>query len=87
MLLPEDGDASARALRARLRELLGVDVAVVISDTFGRTWREGLTDVAVGSAGIPALLDHRGSVDAVRQPAGDHPHRRGRRAGVGRPTW
>jgi coenzyme F420-0:L-glutamate ligase/coenzyme F420-1:gamma-L-glutamate ligase len=64
VLLPEDADASARALRARLRELLGVDVAVVVSDTFGRTWREGLTDVAVGSAGIVALTDHRGSVDA-----------------------
>ena len=48
---------------ARLRELLGVDVAVVISDTFGRTWREGLTDVAVGAAGVPALIDHRGAVD------------------------
>jgi coenzyme F420-0:L-glutamate ligase/coenzyme F420-1:gamma-L-glutamate ligase len=64
VLLPEDADASARALRARLRELLGVQVAVVVSDTFGRTWREGLTDVAVGSAGIPALVDHRGAVDA-----------------------
>jgi coenzyme F420-0:L-glutamate ligase / coenzyme F420-1:gamma-L-glutamate ligase len=64
VLLPEDGDASARALRARLRELSGVEVAVVVSDTFGRTWREGLTDVAVGSAGISALIDHRGSVDA-----------------------
>ena len=64
VLLPEDADASARALRARLRELLGVDVAVVVSDTFGRTWREGLTDVAVGSAGITALVDHRGAVDA-----------------------
>ena len=64
MLLPEDGDASARGLRARLRELLGVDVAVVVSDTFGRTWREGLTDVAVGAAGIAALIDHRGAVDA-----------------------
>jgi len=64
VLLPEDGDASARGLRTRLRELLGVDVAVVVSDTFGRTWREGLTDVAVGAAGILALLDHRGSVDA-----------------------
>jgi coenzyme F420-0:L-glutamate ligase / coenzyme F420-1:gamma-L-glutamate ligase len=63
VLLPEDGDASARALRGRLRELLGVDVAVVISDTFGRTWREGLTDVAVGAAGIGALIDHRGAVD------------------------
>src|SRR5688500_857493 len=64
VLLPEDADASARALRARLRELLGVDVAVVVSDTFGRTWREGLTDVAVGSAGIGALIDHRGQVDS-----------------------
>jgi coenzyme F420-0:L-glutamate ligase/coenzyme F420-1:gamma-L-glutamate ligase len=64
VLLPEDGDASARALRARLGELLGVDVAVVVSDTFGRTWREGLTDVAVGAAGIAALIDHRGAVDS-----------------------
>jgi coenzyme F420-0:L-glutamate ligase/coenzyme F420-1:gamma-L-glutamate ligase len=64
VLLPEDADASARALRGRLRELLGVDVAVVVSDTFGRTWREGLTDVAVGSAGIVALIDHRGQIDA-----------------------
>jgi coenzyme F420-0:L-glutamate ligase/coenzyme F420-1:gamma-L-glutamate ligase len=63
VLLPEDADASARALRAGLAELLGIDVAVVVSDTFGRTWREGLTDVAVGAAGIAALTDHRGSVD------------------------
>ncbi|SNS01630.1 coenzyme F420-0:L-glutamate ligase / coenzyme F420-1:gamma-L-glutamate ligase [Geodermatophilus pulveris] len=64
VLLPEDADASARALRDRLRELLGVTVAVVVSDTFGRTWRDGLTDVAVGSAGVPALVDLRGAVDA-----------------------
>jgi coenzyme F420-0:L-glutamate ligase/coenzyme F420-1:gamma-L-glutamate ligase len=64
VLLPEDADASARRLRARLAELLGVDVAVVVSDTFGRTWREGLTDVAVGAAGIAALTDFRGAVDA-----------------------
>ncbi len=64
VLLPEDADASARGLRGRLQELLDVDVAVVVSDTFGRTWREGLTDVAVGAAGIPALIDHRGAVDA-----------------------
>jgi coenzyme F420-0:L-glutamate ligase len=64
VLLPEDADASARGLRARLRELLGVEVAVVVSDTFGRTWREGLTDVAVGAAGIAALDDHRGRTDA-----------------------
>jgi coenzyme F420-0:L-glutamate ligase/coenzyme F420-1:gamma-L-glutamate ligase len=64
VLLPEDADASARALRDRLGDLLGVQVAVVVSDTFGRTWREGLTDVAVGAAGIEALTDHRGAVDA-----------------------
>jgi coenzyme F420-0:L-glutamate ligase/coenzyme F420-1:gamma-L-glutamate ligase len=63
VLLPEDADASARLLRRRLGELLGVDVAVVVSDTFGRPWREGLTDVAVGSTGIGALVDHRGAVD------------------------
>jgi coenzyme F420-0:L-glutamate ligase/coenzyme F420-1:gamma-L-glutamate ligase len=63
VLLPEDADASARRLRDRLRALLGVTVAVVVSDTFGRTWREGLTDVAVGAAGIPALEDLRGAVD------------------------
>jgi coenzyme F420-0:L-glutamate ligase len=63
VLLPEDADASARRLRRQLRDLLGVDVAVVVSDTSGRTWREGLTDVAVGAAGIGALVDHRGAVD------------------------
>jgi coenzyme F420-0:L-glutamate ligase/coenzyme F420-1:gamma-L-glutamate ligase len=63
VLLPDDADASARGLRTRLRDLLGVDVAVVVSDTFGRPWREGLTDVAVGAAGIAALTDHRGRVD------------------------
>src|SRR3954471_20297401 len=63
VLLPEDADASARDLRPRLAELLGVDVAVVVSDTFGRAWREGLTDVAVGAAGIAALEDFRGAVD------------------------
>jgi len=64
VLLPEDADASARQLRAQLAGLLGVGVGVVVSDTFGRTWRDGLTDVAIGSAGLPALLDHRGDVDA-----------------------
>jgi coenzyme F420-0:L-glutamate ligase/coenzyme F420-1:gamma-L-glutamate ligase len=64
LLLPEDADASARRLRTALARLLGVDVAVVVSDTFGRPWRDGLTDVAVGSAGVPALLDLRGAVDA-----------------------
>src|SRR4051812_23009770 len=64
VLLPEDADASARLLRARLRELLGVTVAVVVSDTFGRPWRDGVSDVAIGAAGLPALVDHRGAVDA-----------------------
>jgi coenzyme F420-0:L-glutamate ligase/coenzyme F420-1:gamma-L-glutamate ligase len=64
VLLPEDADISARRLRSALRDLLGVEVAVVVSDTFGRPWREGLTDVAVGAAGVAALTDHRGAVDA-----------------------
>jgi coenzyme F420-0:L-glutamate ligase/coenzyme F420-1:gamma-L-glutamate ligase len=63
VLLPEDADDSARRLRTRLRELLGVTVAVVVSDTFGRPWRDGVTDVAIGAAGLPALIDHRGAVD------------------------
>jgi coenzyme F420-0:L-glutamate ligase/coenzyme F420-1:gamma-L-glutamate ligase len=63
VVLPEDSDASARALRASLRETYGVDVAVVVSDTFGRPWRYGLTDVAVGVAGLEPLADHRGLVD------------------------
>ncbi|MEU4624229.1 coenzyme F420-0:L-glutamate ligase [Actinoplanes sp. NPDC023801] len=62
VLLPQDPDASARRLRAALRER-GLDVAVIISDTMGRTWRNGLTDVALGAAGIDALLDHRGQLD------------------------
>ncbi|WP_369132660.1 coenzyme F420-0:L-glutamate ligase [Modestobacter sp. I12A-02662] len=64
VLLPADADASARQLRGRLRELLGVTVAVVVSDTFGRPWRDGVADVAIGAAGLPALVDHRGAVDA-----------------------
>ena len=63
VLLPEDPDASARALRAALRERYELDVAVIISDTMGRPWRNGLTDVALGVAGMSALRDHRGEVD------------------------
>ncbi|WP_405092502.1 coenzyme F420-0:L-glutamate ligase [Micromonospora sp. NBC_01392] len=63
VLLPVDPDASARALRAALRERHGLDVAVVVSDTMGRPWRNGLTDVALGVAGMPAIRDHRGEVD------------------------
>jgi coenzyme F420-0:L-glutamate ligase/coenzyme F420-1:gamma-L-glutamate ligase len=63
-LLPEDPDRSARRIRAGLRSLLGVDVGVIISDTFGRTWRRGVTDVAIGCAGVAAVIDLRGTSDA-----------------------
>ncbi|MFJ9410723.1 coenzyme F420-0:L-glutamate ligase [Streptomyces sp. NPDC101393] len=68
LLLPEDADASARAIRAGLRTALGVDVGVVISDTFGRPWRTGLTDVAIGAAGVRVLDDLRGGTDAYGNP-------------------
>jgi coenzyme F420-0:L-glutamate ligase/coenzyme F420-1:gamma-L-glutamate ligase len=64
VLLPEDPDASAARLRAALAELDGHDVAVVITDTLGRPWRRGQTDVAVGLAGMGALEDYRGRLDA-----------------------
>jgi coenzyme F420-0:L-glutamate ligase/coenzyme F420-1:gamma-L-glutamate ligase len=63
-LLPEDSDRSARRLRAGLRNLLGIDVGVIISDTFGRTWRRGVTDVAIGCAGVAAVIDLKGTLDA-----------------------
>jgi coenzyme F420-0:L-glutamate ligase / coenzyme F420-1:gamma-L-glutamate ligase len=63
-LLPEDSDRSARRIRAGLHALLGVDVGVIISDTFGRTWRRGVTDVAIGCAGVAAVVDLRGTPDA-----------------------
>jgi coenzyme F420-0:L-glutamate ligase/coenzyme F420-1:gamma-L-glutamate ligase len=64
ILLPEDPDASARALRARLRELTGVAPAIVVADSFGRAWRVGQCDVAVGIAGLAAVEDWRGRADA-----------------------
>ncbi|QEU93958.1 coenzyme F420-0:L-glutamate ligase [Streptomyces kanamyceticus] len=64
LLLPADPDASARAVRDGLRDALGVDVGVVVTDTFGRPWRAGLTDVAIGAAGVRVLDDLRGGVDA-----------------------
>ena len=64
VLLPLDPDASARRLRERLVELSGCDVGVIVSDSFGRAWRQGTTDVALGVAGIAAVLDFRGTVDA-----------------------
>jgi len=63
-LLPVDPDRSARRIRAALRRRLGVEVAVIVSDTFGRTWRQGVTDVAIGCAGIAAVVDLRGTTDA-----------------------
>lgn len=64
-LLPDDPDRSARRLRDGIRARAGVEVAVIVSDTFGRVWRRGLTDVAIGCAGIAAVLDLRGSTDAL----------------------
>jgi coenzyme F420-0:L-glutamate ligase/coenzyme F420-1:gamma-L-glutamate ligase len=64
VLLPLDPDASAARLRGRLRALTGRTVAVVVSDSFGRAWRQGTTDVAIGVAGVAPLLDLRGERDA-----------------------
>jgi coenzyme F420-0:L-glutamate ligase/coenzyme F420-1:gamma-L-glutamate ligase len=63
VLLPKDPDASARGLRSALRERFGLDLAVIVSDTMGRPWRNGLTDVALGAAGVEAMRDYRGTVD------------------------
>ena len=63
LLLPRDPEASAQALRARLLELRHERVGIIISDSFGRPWRRGVVNVALGSAGIPALIDRRGELD------------------------
>jgi coenzyme F420-0:L-glutamate ligase/coenzyme F420-1:gamma-L-glutamate ligase len=63
ILLPEDADASAVRLRDQLKRLTGVDVAVLITDTFGRPWRDGLTEVCIGIAGMDPLMDMRGTAD------------------------
>ena len=63
-LLPIDPDRSARRLRGDLKRRLGVEVAIIISDTFGRVWRQGVTDIALGSAGVTPVLDLRGTLDA-----------------------
>lgn len=65
LLLPEDPDRSARRIRDAIRHRQGVEVAVIVADTFGRPWRRGLTDIALGSAGIMPILDLRGTPDAV----------------------
>ena len=64
-LLPLDSDRSARRIKDIVRAKLGVNVGVIISDTFGRPWRKGLTDVAIGVAGIAAVVDLRGTEDAL----------------------
>jgi len=64
-LLPVDADRSARRIRDGLRAHAGVEVGVIVSDTFGRTWRRGLTDVAIGCAGVAAVVDLRGTSDAL----------------------
>ena len=63
LLLPLDADASAAALRAALRNRLGVDLGIIISDSFGRAWRNGVVNVALGAAGLPSLVDRRGEPD------------------------
>ena len=63
-LLPIDSDRSARRIRDGLRARAGVEVGVIVSDTFGRTWRRGVTDVAIGTAGVAGVVDLRGSSDS-----------------------
>jgi len=70
VLLPEDPDASAVRLREGLRELTGAEIGVILSDSFGRPWRQGTTDVAIGLAGVKPLLDLKG----VRDPMGYELH-------------
>jgi coenzyme F420-0:L-glutamate ligase/coenzyme F420-1:gamma-L-glutamate ligase len=65
VMLPIDPDASAHRIRIRLQQASGVRLAVVVTDTFGRPWRRGLTDVAIGLSGMPAIQDLRGSTDAT----------------------
>jgi coenzyme F420-0:L-glutamate ligase/coenzyme F420-1:gamma-L-glutamate ligase len=67
-LLPTDPDRSARRIRDGLRAQLRVEVGVVVSDTFGRPWRRGATDVAIGCAGVAAVVDLRGRPDARGRP-------------------
>ena len=64
-LLPVDSDRSARRIRDGLRHRAGVEVGVVVSDTFGRPWRRGVTDVAIGCAGVAGVVDLRGTADAL----------------------
>ena len=63
VLLPLDSDRSARGIRDAVRAIRGIEIGVVISDTFGRPWRRGLVDVAIGCAGVAAVVDLRGELD------------------------
>jgi coenzyme F420-0:L-glutamate ligase/coenzyme F420-1:gamma-L-glutamate ligase len=63
LLLPRDPDGSAARLRAALKDRLGVELAVILSDSFGRPWRQGVVNVAIGAAGLPAIIDRRGEID------------------------
>jgi len=67
-VLPKDSDESARRIQAGLEESFGVRIAVIVSDTFGRPWREGITNVAIGVAGIAPLIDYRGQLDWHGRP-------------------
>src|SRR5436190_12902608 len=67
-VLPRDPDASAERLRIALSATFGCPVAIIVSDTFGRPWREGAVNVAVGVAGLQPLLDYRGTVDSYGRP-------------------
>lgn len=76
LLLPTDPDASAAALREALAHRTGTEAGIIISDSFGRAWRQGVTNIALGSAGVPALIDRRGESD-----------RQGRRLMVTQVAW
>jgi coenzyme F420-0:L-glutamate ligase/coenzyme F420-1:gamma-L-glutamate ligase len=67
-VLPDDPDASAARLRVALMAAFGCPVAVIVSDTFGRAWREGVVNVALGVAGLQPLIDYRGSADTYGRP-------------------
>ncbi len=72
VLLPVDPDRSAAKLRRELKKQMGIEIAVIVSDSFGRPWREGLTEVAIGVAGMRPLVDYRGRRDAHWLPAARH---------------
>lgn len=67
ILLPEDPDRSAHRIRTKLQRRIGIDLPVIISDTFGRPWRRGLTDIAIGVSGLEAVVDLKGTTDWTGQ--------------------